>query len=145
MSNGQQHLQRDFWPQFLNHPRFLRWRCSSSKTEARNFLGIDFLPLIAVLEPATLSHGPGLPVSEDGRSAVPSSFNRETFRPFRQVNPLPYLKQCMRLNPKPPACFTVVQAFRPHDFDYLYFEFRTVSSIWRKRQSWGRIKKLKRI
>ena len=32
---------------------------------------------------------------------MPSSFNRETFRPFR-----------------------------PHCFDYLYFEFRTVSSIW---------------
>ena len=36
----------------------------------------------------------------------------------------------MRLNSKPPACFTVVQAFHTHCFDYLYFEFRTVSSIW---------------
>lgn len=30
------------------------------------FLGIDFLPLIAVLEPAALSHSPGLLISEDG-------------------------------------------------------------------------------
>lgn len=42
VSNGQQHLQRDFWPQFLNHPRFLRWRCSSSKTKARNFFRYRF-------------------------------------------------------------------------------------------------------
>ena len=35
----------------------------------------------------------------------------------------------MRLNPKLPAHFTVAQAFRSHCFDYLYVEFRTVSSI----------------
>ena len=49
----------------LELPAFLRWRCSSSKTKACNFLGIDFLPLIAVLEPVALSQNPGSPVSED--------------------------------------------------------------------------------
>ena len=91
-------------PQLLNYLRFLRWRRSSSKTKACNFLGIRSLHALCQ---KIFFHLFRKLLWRPSFAAASSTFNSKVFRAFRQIDAFPILNPVVTIYIKSPCCLAV--------------------------------------
>ena len=116
-------------PQLLNYQSFLCRRRSSSKTKACKFFRYSTSHAAAELLPADLLPPLSEIASADAPSCCGPALNGKPFRPFFQIDSLPYGNAPVIADFKLPCRFSIAHLFFLHRFYDQLLKFRCVSFV----------------